>query len=97
MEVVFVRHAQSTYNKRYSQSYPAGGVFDEDLLDARLTEEGRRQVELSRAFAPELGLVRHCFVSPLSRAIETALLLFEGQPAVKYIVVPELAERLEDR
>jgi glucosyl-3-phosphoglycerate phosphatase len=82
-----IRHGQSTFN----EVFDANGV-DPLHYDARLTPTGRNQVEAARDAAQRLG-VDLVVVSPLTRAIETCLGLFD--PAQTRIVVSPLhRERL---
>jgi glucosyl-3-phosphoglycerate phosphatase len=82
-----IRHGQSTFNELFE----VNGV-DPLHYDARLTTRGRNQVEAAREAAQQLG-VDLVIVSPLTRAIETCLGLFD--PAQTRIVVSSLhRERL---
>lgn len=66
--VFLLRHGQAEHN-----------VSEEDVPDALLTDLGRQQARAWRgavgAFGAEVVLI-----SPLRRAVETALLAFEGEP-----------------
>ncbi len=47
------------------------------IFDAHLTDIGRKQAEAARALVADLG-IRQIITSPLTRAIQTALWLFDG-------------------
>ena len=69
-DIFLIRHGQSTFNEHYD----ATGV-DPLHFDARLTLKGRNQVAAARAAAQTLA-ADLVVVSPLTRAIETGLGLF---------------------
>jgi broad specificity phosphatase PhoE len=82
-----IRHGQSTFNELFE----ANGV-DPLHYDARLSVTGRNQVEAARDAAQRLR-IDLAVVSPLTRALETCLGLFD--PAQTQIVVSPLhRERL---
>lgn len=70
--VHLIRHAQSTFN----QSLEVGRV-EPKWRDALLSEEGLSQARRLRREVASLG-VELVVTSPLSRAVQTALLAFEG-------------------
>ena len=72
MPVYFIRHGQSKFNAAY-----AGGDTDPMIFDAPLTDEGLRQAEAAKALVAELG-IKQVITSPLTRAIQTALCIFDG-------------------
>ena len=83
-----IRHGQSTFNELFD----ATGI-DPLHYDARLTSKGRNQVVATKEAAQRLG-VDLVIVSPLTRAIETCLGLFD--PEQTRIIVSSLhRERLE--
>jgi broad specificity phosphatase PhoE len=63
--LLFIRHGHATHNSNYNPDHP------EDYFDAPLTEIGIQQAQ--NVSVPEVELV---VVSPLTRAIETALYAF---------------------
>ncbi len=71
MPVYFIRHGQSEFNAAYN-----GGDTDPMIFDAPLTDKGRRQAEEAKALVADLG-IRQVITSPLTRAIQTALCLFD--------------------
>lgn len=73
-EVYLIRHGQSTFNVLYDLN----GVDPLDY-DAPLSELGIRQCAQARQEAIKLG-VDLVVVSPLTRALETAIELFGGDP-----------------
>ena len=90
--ISFVRHGQAQHNVRAEAKRDAGCPFDEfiqtmkedDAFDADLTEIGREQAISARA--PDVQLV---VASPLSRAVETASLMYPGR---EIVCVEELRE-----
>jgi broad specificity phosphatase PhoE len=90
--ISFVRHGQAQHNVRAEAKRDAGCPFEEfidamkldDAFDADLTDVGREQAR--SAHAPEVQLV---VASPLSRAVETASLMYPGREVV---CVEELRE-----
>ena len=88
--ILCIRHGQSTFNAAWA----ATGA-DPMHYDARLSALGREQVVAARAtlLAYPVEIV---LVSPLTRAIETALGVFDGHPnAPAMRIVPLLRERVE--
>ena len=90
--ISFVRHGQAQHNVRAEAKRDAGCPFDEfidqmrkdDAFDADLTDVGREQARSARA--PDVQLV---VASPLSRAVETASLMYPGR---EIVCVEELRE-----
>mmetsp|Transcript_11993 Transcript_11993/g.36910 ORF Transcript_11993/g.36910 Transcript_11993/m.36910 type:complete len:238 (-) Transcript_11993:56-769(-) len=82
--ISFARHGQAQHNVRAEAKRDAGCSFDEfietmrgdDAFDADLTDAGRAQ---AAARSEEVDVV---VASPLSRAVETARLLYPGQGVV---------------
>ena len=67
------------------------------IVDPVLTEEGKAQVSRARAvLAPSVAEFELVIVSPLTRAVETALGIFSGS-GVPMLVTPLLRERLGTR
>lgn len=87
-DIILIRHGQSTFNEIHS----ATGI-DPMHFDARLTALGRRQVEEARqrlaSTQPQLVVM-----SPLTRAIETALGIF-GDRDANFLVSDLHREHLE--
>lgn len=83
--ISFVRHGQAQHNIRAEAKRDAGCPFDEfiqlmredDAFDADLTDMGRAQARA--ATAPDVDLI---VASPLSRAVETAALIYPGREIV---------------
>lgn len=80
-ELIIVRHGQAQHNPRAEVAKANGCSMEEfialmredDVLDAALTEEGRRQAQAARLSLLEFGSsVRLVVSSSLSRALETA-------------------------
>lgn len=71
-EIFLIRHGQSTFNEQFE----ATGV-DPLHFDAPLSRLGLCQVRDARPAAATLG-VELVVTSPLTRALQTAVLLFEG-------------------
>lgn len=72
--------------------------WEEDMVDALLSEKGTRQCTQSNDYLPNL---KYIFVSPMRRAVLTAHLLFKDHPnltsgQVKVMVDPDLREGLKD-
>ena len=81
MQIVFVRHGQSTAN--------AEGRW-QGQLDYELSEEGRKQSELLRdRFLSEAFLPNFVYSSPLIRALETAEIAL---PDANLIQIDDLKE-----
>lgn len=72
MTVYLIRHGQSEFNAAHNE-----GEADPMIFDAPLTEKGRMQAEQARIAIRELG-IQQVITSPLSRAIQTALTIFQG-------------------
>ena len=88
--IVCIRHGQSTFNAAHKL-----GRGDPGLSDARLTELGQAQARAARERlrAIPFDLV---VVSPLTRAIQTASLLFEGHPSEPRILVEVLHRECQE-
>ena len=89
--ILCIRHGESTFNAAWA----ATGA-DPLHYDARLSAVGREQVGQARAV-----LRRHAvelvLVSPLTRALETAVGVFRDHPSLPPMrVVPLLRERVEN-
>ncbi|KAL1495817.1 hypothetical protein AB1Y20_016677 [Prymnesium parvum] len=92
--VHWVRHGEATHNPRAEALRAAGCTFDEfleamkrdDELDAPLTPRGQAQAAAAHTPARPPAV----FVSPLSRAIDTALAIF---PGARLIALDDLRER----
>lgn len=72
MPIYFIRHGQSEFNAAYID-----GDKDPMIFDAPLTDKGRRQAEEAKALVAKLG-IRQVITSPLTRAIQTALCIFDN-------------------
>ena len=82
--VLWFRHGQSEANAR--------GVLGSAVLDAQLTDLGRRQTASWSSVAPSLGVER-IFCSPLVRSIESATSIFaEADPNLCLTVTPAARE-----
>jgi broad specificity phosphatase PhoE len=79
MTVYLIRHGQSEFNAAHNDGDP-----DPMILDAPLTEKGRMQAEQARVAVMELG-IQQVITSPLTRAIQTALTIFQGVAPIKVL------------
>ena len=79
MTIYLIRHGQSEFNAAHKDGDP-----DPMILDAPLTQQGRRQAQLARVAASELGIAQ-VITSPLTRAIQTALGMFAGIAPIKVV------------
>jgi broad specificity phosphatase PhoE len=77
MPVYLIRHGQSEFNAAHTP-----GEADPMILDAPLTAKGVAQAKAARADISGLG-IRLVIASPLTRAIQTALHIFQGQAPIK--------------
>ncbi|MEM9582099.1 MAG: histidine phosphatase family protein [Pseudomonadota bacterium] len=84
MTIHLIRHGQSEFNALFD------GSRDPMIFDAPLTPLGQEQAELTREKAARLGIA-HVLCSPLTRAIQTAHLIFPDHTPT---VLAETAERL---
>jgi hypothetical protein len=117
MNVLLIRHAESKYNKLVIDTanklslpnndkklvYYTKCIKDPELLDCDITELGYQQAKDSLAAnMTALKKVRLVLVSPMTRALNTAKLMFEplinsGGHEVKFVVVPHIREILESQ
>lgn len=96
--VTLVRHGEAVHNPRAEARRAAGCSFQEfldtmkedDVLDAPLTSKGLDQVQASRASLDATLTPEVVLVSPLSRAIDTAQIIF---PGANWIALDDLRER----
>ncbi|WP_299191121.1 histidine phosphatase family protein [uncultured Litoreibacter sp.] len=84
MTIHLIRHGQSEFNAAFT------GAGDPMIFDAPLTELGQSQARATRARAAALG-IEDILCSPLTRAIQTARLIF---PQRQISVEPETREHL---
>lgn len=77
MPIYFIRHGQSEFNASFD---PALG--DSLIFDAPLSALGRQQALEARQHVSGLGIER-VITSPLTRAIQTALSIFDNGPAIE--------------
>ena len=75
MPVYLIRHGQSEFN-----AAPHHGK-DPMIFDAPLTRLGEKQAARVRKDIKSLG-IRHVICSPLTRAVQTALHIFDGQAPI---------------
>jgi broad specificity phosphatase PhoE len=86
--VLCIRHGESTFNAAWAAS-PADPMH----WDARLSDLGREQVRQARALVDRYP-VELVLVSPLTRALQTAVGLFGDHPSAPSMrIVPLLRER----
>jgi broad specificity phosphatase PhoE len=90
-KILCIRHGESTFNAAW-----AAAPVDPLHYDARLSALGRAQVRAAREVV--LGYpVELVLVSPLTRALQTAVGLFHGHPRAPAMrIVPLLRERVEN-
>jgi broad specificity phosphatase PhoE len=72
MPIYLIRHGQSEFNAVHND-----GDDDPLIFDAPLTDKGRQQAAEARSLAADLGIIQ-VITSPLTRAIQTALSIFDG-------------------
>ena len=77
MPIYFIRHGQSEFNAVHEEGDP-----DPLIFDAPLTDKGRRQAEEAKVQVADLG-IKQVSTSPLTRAIQTALCIFDGIAPIK--------------
>ncbi|MBE9553888.1 MAG: histidine phosphatase family protein [Proteobacteria bacterium] len=77
MPIYFIRHGQSEFNAVHND-----GDDDPLIFDAPLTDKGRGQAEEARALVADLG-IRQVIASPLTRALQTALSIFDSVAPIK--------------
>ncbi len=78
MPIYFIRHGQSEFNAVHKQM----GDNDPLIFDAPLTDKGCRQAEEAKVLVADLG-IKQVITSPLTRAIQTALCLFDNIAPIK--------------
>ena len=88
MPIYFIRHGQSVFNAVYDSS-----IGDPLIFDAPLSPLGRQQAIEARAHVTNLGIKR-VIASPMTRAIETALHIFESGPTIE--IEPRARELLSN-
>ncbi|MCP4189089.1 MAG: histidine phosphatase family protein [Planctomycetaceae bacterium] len=79
MTIYLIRHGQSEFNAVHKDGDP-----DPMIFDAPLTEMGCLQAKKARQEAMALG-VRQVITSPLTRAIQTALIVFDGYAPINVV------------
>lgn len=80
MSVYLIRHGQSEFNAAYNEE----DKIDPMIFDAPLTDIGIQQAKTTRAAILDVG-IKHVIASPLTRAIQTALYIFEGIAPIKVL------------
>jgi len=86
MPIYLIRHGQSEFNKVHIKGGP-----DPMVWDAPLTALGCEQARQARDKIAELG-IEQVLVSPLTRAIQSAKLIFDGIAPIR--VIPDHRELL---
>jgi broad specificity phosphatase PhoE len=82
MPIYLIRHGQSEFNAAHKD-----GEKDPLIFDAPLTDKGRRQAADIRAIVAALN-IRHVITSPLTRAIQTAAIVFEDTAPISVAAGP---------
>ena len=77
MPIYFIRHGQSEFNAVHKE-----GDNDPLIFDAPLTDKGCRQAEEAKVLVADLG-IKQVITSPLTRAIQTALCIFDNIAPIK--------------
>lgn len=99
--ISFARHGQAQHNVRAERMRDEGCDFDafiaqmkvDDAFDAELTERGREEARAAHAALPAGVSPELVVASPLSRAIETARILYPDRAAAgTFVAVEELRE-----
>lgn len=88
--ILCIRHGESTFNAAHR---PGGG--DPGLLDARLTPRGQAQARDARDRLKDTP-IELVVVSPLTRAIETAAILFGAHPSRPRVLVEVLHRECQE-
>ncbi len=89
--ILCIRHGESTFNRAWRTT-----PVDPLHFDAPLSEDGHEQVRQARPAVAALP-VEIVIVSPLTRALQTAVGLFDGHPHAPPMLVAHLArERVEN-
>lgn len=88
--IVCIRHGESTFNA----AHRATGI-DPNHRDARLTPRGEGQARAARARLRDIPF-ELVVVSPLTRAIQTAAILFEGHPSEPRLLVEVLHRECQE-
>lgn len=88
--IVCIRHGESTFNA----AHRATGV-DPNHRDARLTARGEAQAREARTGLRDIPF-ELVVVSPLTRAIQTASILFEGHPSAPRLLVEVLHRECQE-
>lgn len=88
MTIYLIRHAQSQFNAVWDPNKP-----DPMIFDAPITDLGRQQAIATRDHVRDLPVER-VIVSPLTRTLQTASLIFEDR--VPFQVDPVVREQLSN-
>lgn len=96
--IALIRHGQGWHNRSWRGVGLAWLVNILDTEDVTLTERGRSQATVIRDAMDQddqhkLRQVEAVAVSPLSRTIETATLIFSQRPQIRFHLQPLCAER----
>ena len=73
MSIYLIRHAQSAFNAVHDPNKP-----DPMIFDAPITELGETQAKQARIAVEKLD-IKHLIVSPFTRTLQTAQLIFENR------------------
>ena len=73
MSIYLIRHAQSAFNAVYGPNKP-----DPMIFDAPITELGKTQAKQARKEVEKLD-IKNVIVSPFTRTLQTAQLIFENR------------------
>ena len=86
MTIYLIRHAQSAFNAVHDPNKP-----DPMIFDAPITELGENQARLARKEIKKFT-IRSVIVSPFTRTIQTAQLIFEN--SLPFEINAEVREQL---
>ena len=103
--VLLVRHAKSEINFAYTDAHDKGASYDEikniisdrKYRDCELSQEGLEQCAKEAKLINSIN-VHTVFISPLRRALQTAVNLFKNHPnfeSIKFILLPAAREAIE--
>ena len=81
MSIYLIRHAQSAFNAVHDPNKP-----DPMIFDAPITEVGEAQAKQARIEVEKLD-IKHLIVSPFTRTLQTAQLIFENRFKLKIFFV----------
>ena len=85
-KILYIRHGQTNYNKNSNKSNLNIMKIKSEYIDCDINEKGIEQTKKISNIIEQLD-IEEIYVSPLSRTLHTALILFKNHPQKDKIII----------